>query len=338
MRPSRPALRPPTGIAGLLPLVLLAGLTAACTSSAADEQPAPSRPRVAWTPYVSAESASALDRTADPSAYNLAFAVADGRDCAPVWGGTEPVDDPAVRSRIAKLRADAGVRVSFGGEAGRELALVCEDPAQLAAAYGRALRAAGTDLADFDVEGGAVRDKAANARRDEAVVDLQKKGTLGPVTYTLPVMPDGLDADALALLRGAREAGVKIAAVNIMAMSYGTSYDDDKTSMAAYAERAAIATQRQLRKALGLSPAAAWKSLHLTVMPGVNDITVETFTLDDARTLRAFAVGSGVGALSMWAAFRDRPCAAPAVRKTAQERCTGIAQREGDFARALAGV
>lgn len=331
-RPSSPVPR------RALAAALLAVLTAACTSPGHGRDRTDDTPRhraVNWAPYVSAEEASPLDGTADPAAYDLAFAVADGEDCAPVWGGTEPVDDPAVRARIAKLRAEADVRVSFGGQAGSELARVCEDPAGLAAAYGRALDAAGTKLADFDVEGGALKDRAANARRNTALARLQEDGRLGGVTYTLPVMPDGLDADALSLLRGAHEAGVGITAVNLMVMSYGESYAE--RSMAEYAERAARAAQRQLRGALGLSSAAAWRALRLTPMPGVNDVTTETFTLADARRLHAFAAHNGLGGLSMWASFRDRPCPGPIVRKSAQEHCSGVAQEPGDFARALSG-
>ncbi|MFE9249948.1 chitinase [Streptomyces sp. NPDC007088] len=333
-RPSPPAPR------RVLVAALLAALTTACAppgrEAARDRTDDTPRHRgVDWAPYVSAEEPGPLDGTADPSTYNLAFAVADGADCVPVWGGTEPVDDPAVRARIAKLRAGADVRVSFGGQAGSEPARVCEDAPSLAAAYTRALRAAGTRLADFDVEGGALRDRAANARRNEAVAGLQEKGTLGAVTYTLPVMPEGLDADALALLRGAHENGVRVTAVNLMVMSYGEAYTE--RSMAEYAERAARSAQRQLRAALDLSSTAAWRTLRLTPMPGVNDVTTETFTLADARRLRAFAVHNGLGGLSMWASFRDRPCPGPVVREEARERCSGVAQKPGDFARALAG-
>ncbi|MEV0847654.1 chitinase [Streptomyces sp. NPDC049954] len=331
-RPSSPVPR------RALAAALLAALTASCASPGHGQDRTDDTPRhrgVDWAPYVSAEEPSPLDATADPATYNLAFAVADGADCVPVWGGTEPVDDPAVRARIAKLRTGADVRVSFGGQAGSELARVCEDAPALAAAYTRALRAAGTRLADFDVEGGALKDRAANARRNAAVARLQKEGRLGEVTYTLPVMPEGLDADALSLLRGARAAGAGITAVNLMVMSYGEAYDE--RSMAEYAEQAARAAHRQLRTALGLSSTAAWKALRLTPMPGVNDVTTETFTLPDARRLHTFAVRNGLGGLSMWASFRDRPCPAPATRRTAQEHCSGLAQKPGDFARALAG-
>ncbi|WP_433340929.1 chitinase [Streptomyces sp. CA-253872] len=312
----------------LLPLVLL---LAGCSGAAGGSTDGAAPPRrVGFAPYVSAESASTLDTTAHPDEYRLAFAVADGRRrCVPVWGGTEPVDDPAVRKRIARLGT---VRVSFGGEAGTELARACGSVDALAAAYRGALDAAGTDRADFDIEGTALGDTAANARRAEAIARLRSGAGLD-VSVTLPVMPEGLEADARAMLRGLRAAGVRVGEVNLMTMSYGSAYPDAKGPMSAYGERAARAAQGQLRELFGWSSRTAWQRLRMTVMPGVNDVPHETFTRADARRTHAFAVRVGLGGLSLWASFRDRPCAAG---ESSRERCTGVAQKKGDFARLLA--
>ncbi|WP_037869465.1 glycosyl hydrolase family 18 [Streptomyces sp. SPB074] len=323
--PPPPRRSPLLALACALPLLL-----AACGGAPADSaDDAPAR-RVGFAPYVSAESASALDATAHPDEYRLAFAVADGRRCVPVWGGTEPVDDPAVVERAGRL---GRVRVSFGGEAGTELARACGSVDALAAAYRRAPDAAGTDRADFDIEGGTLGDTAANARRARALARLQADGGLD-VLVTLPVMPEGLEADARALLRGLRAAGVRVGEVNIMTMSYGSAYPDSEGPMSAYGERAARAAHGQLRAVLGWSSRTAWRRLRLTVMPGVNDVPHETFTRADARRTHAFAVRAGLGGLSLWASFRDRPCARG---ESSRERCTGVAQEKGEFARLLAG-
>ncbi|WP_239096775.1 glycosyl hydrolase family 18 [Streptomyces sp. SID11385] len=303
-----------------------------CSGGAGDSADAAPPHRVGFAPYVSAESASALDATAHPDEYRLAFAVAAGpRRCVPVWGGTEPVGDPAVARRAGRLDP---VRVSFGGEAGTELARACDSVDELAAAYRRALDAAGTDRADFDIEGEALGDTAANARRAKALARLRSGGGLD-ISVTLPVMPEGLEADARALLRGLRAAGVPVGEVNIMTMSYGSAYPDAKGPMSAYGERAARAAHGQLREVFGWSSRTAWQRLRMTVMPGVNDVPHETFTRADARRTHDFAVRAGLGGLSMWASFRDRACAEG---ETSRERCTGVAQKEGDFARLLAGA
>ncbi|MFE9906888.1 hypothetical protein [Streptomyces clavifer] len=48
-------------------------------------------------------------------------------------------------------------------------------------------------------------------------------------------------------------------------------------------------------------------------------------------------VREGVGALSMWAAFRDRPCAEGEDLTVADDACSGVAQEPGAFAEALNG-
>ena len=48
----------------------------------------------------------------------------------------------------------------------------------------------------------------------------------------------------------------------------------------------------------------------VTPMIGLNDVTTETFTQQDAEQLLAFAHQRGLGELSMWSLNRDRPNAA----------------------------
>ena len=51
------------------------------------------------------------------------------------------------------------------------------------------------------------------------MLEAQNKGL--QVSFTLPVLPSGLTPDGVALLNGAAQAGVQVAAVNVMAMDYG---------------------------------------------------------------------------------------------------------------------
>lgn len=327
-------------VAGLVALGLACS---ACTTGAAAEQGGDSRSRsggptasvatTAYTPYVSATTAAGTDSAGSPDTYNLAFVVADDA-CTPLWGGTAEPTSTAVTSRVAALTATgADIRVSFGGAAGTELALACDSAEELADAYAGVLDAVGATKADFDIEGDALTDRASITLRDKALRLLQKKRHLD-VTYTLPVMPDGLESTGTDLLDDAAEQKVDLSAVNIMAMNYSTSHDGD---MSDYAQQAAEATHDQLTDVLGLSDTAAWKALHITVMLGVNDMAGETFTLADAASLRAFARRTGVGALSMWATFRDRECAAGEDTSTASDTCSGVEQKPGAFATALGG-
>ena len=286
----------------------------------------------AYAPYVSATTAGDTDSSGTPSAYNLAFVVADGSDCTPVWGGTTDIGSKTVASRIAKLKSSGGsVRVSFGGAAGKELALTCDSASQLAAAYAKVLDATGATEADFDMEGDALTDSASVARRSEAIALLQKKRDL-KATFTLPVMPSGLGADSLAVLESANDHDARVSTVNIMAMNYGTSYAGD---MGDYAIASATKAHAQVKKAFGLSDRNAWHGLAVTAMIGVNDVKGETFTLADAARLRAYGEKKGLAWLSMWASFRDRQCADGTSTTKAQNSCSGVEQKAGAFAKAL---
>ncbi|MGW6060391.1 chitinase [Streptomyces sp. NPDC055189] len=288
----------------------------------------------AFAPYVSATTAGDSDTSGSPSTYNLAFSVADGSDCTPVWGGTTDIDDDAVATRTAKLKSSGGaVRVSFGGAAGKELALACDSASQLAAAYAKILDATGATEADFDIEGDALTDSASVDRRSEAIALLQKKRDL-KATFTLPVMPSGLDADSLALLDSANDHDARVSTVNIMAMNYGTSFAGD---MGDYATTSATKAHAQIKKVFGLSDRNAWKGLAVTAMIGVNDVKGETFTLADAAQLRSYAEKKGVAWLSMWATFRDKQCGAGTSTTKAQNSCSGVEQERGAFAEALSG-
>ncbi|MFE1751086.1 chitinase [Streptomyces anandii] len=290
----------------------------------------------AYAPYVSATTAYATDSAGSPSAYNLAFVISGGGGCTPKWNGTHPIGDASVKSRIARLKASgAKVRVSFGGASGKELAAACGSVSTLAAAYGAALDAAGSDLADFDIEGDRLTDAASVALRSRAIAALQKARPDLEVSFTLPVMPSGLDSGGLALLRSANEYDVQVSTVNLMTMNYGESYTGD---MGDYAVTSAEAAHAQLKKVFGLSDAAAWQDMALTSMIGVNDIAGETFTLSDAARVRSFAEKKRIAWVSMWSAFRDRSCqAGESSGGDAATECSGVAQSAGAFGKAFAG-
>ncbi|MFI6344092.1 chitinase [Streptomyces sp. NPDC050560] len=260
----------------------------------------------------------------------------DGGDgaasCHPTWGGEDGLTTNAVARAVRGFR-DAGgdVRVSFGGQSGTELAIPCRTTAALTDAYTRVLDALHTRRADFDVEQGALTDTASVTRRNEALAALQKQRPGLEVSYTLPVMPEGLTAPGAALLRDAARHGVKVARVNIMAMDYGPDYRGD---MGRYAERAATAAHGQIAAALGLDATAAWHTLAVTPMIGANDVSGEVFTPADATHLAGFAADRGIGELSLWSAARDRPCP-DGTSGHAHPDCSSVDQRPGDFQRAL---
>ncbi len=264
--------------------------------------------------------------------YNLAF-VTSGGDCAPKWGGTTDLGSDEVAQQIGDLRSAGGdVRVSFGGASGTELAQACSSPDELAAAYQKVVDAFDLTKVDFDIEGGALPDTAANTLRAKAIATLQKDNPDLNVSVTLPVMPEGLTQDGVNFLENAKDNGASPDLVNIMTMDYGASYSGD---MGDYAEQAATATQAQVKSALGLSDADAWKAVAITPMIGVNDVTSEVFKVEDATQLVSFAKEKGLGGLSMWSATRDKACEGGA-SDAAQPTCSSIDQEANAFQKAFA--
>jgi hypothetical protein len=267
--------------------------------------------------------------------FNLAFIVSGGGGCTPEWGGTDAIGANPVTAQIGALRAIGGdVRISFGGEAGQELALTCATAAQLEAAYQQVISAYDVREVDFDIEGAALGNTAANALRDQALAALQQQDNL-QISFTVPVIPSGLDSGTVAMLAGAVQAGVRISAVDIMTMDYGDGAAPDPGGMmGSYAIDAATAADAQVAGVLGISADAAWSRIAVTPMIGVNDVTDEVFTLADAQQLEAFAASKHLAWLSMWSAARDTGCSGGA-QMAAQPMCSSIAQSPGAFATAL---
>ncbi|WP_316773685.1 chitinase [Streptomyces sasae] len=309
---------------------------ASSSPSAANGSSGSNGSNTSYAPYVSATEAAGTDDSGSPSTYNLAFVIASGSSCTPKWNGTAAIGSSAVKSRLSKLKADgATVRVSFGGASGKELATTCSSASKLAAAYGAALDAAGSTQADFDIEGDTLTDSDSVALRSQAIAQLQKERSGLEVSFTLPVMPSGLDSDSLALLESANRYDVQVSTVNIMTMNYGESYDGD---MGDYAVTAAKATQKQLKKVFGLSDADAWGGMALTSMIGVNDVDGETFSLSDAADVRAFAEEKDIAWVSMWSTFRDVQCASGSSgTDDAATDCSGVSESSGAFGKAFAG-
>lgn len=290
-----------------------------------------------FAPYVDTSLFPAYDLVASAEAtgvknYNLAF-ITDGGGCTPKWGGVSDLGSNAVAAQIGALRAMGGdVRVSFGGAAGSELGTTCASADALAAAYTEVVDTYRLTKVDFDVEGSALPNTAANTRRAQAIAELQRANPDLDVSFTLPVMPEGLTQDGVSLLADARKNGVRIDAVNIMAMDYGPAYSDD---MGTYAEQAATATQAQIKGILGLSDSEAWKTVAVTPMIGVNDVVTEIFKVDDATQLVNFAESKGLGWLSMWSGTRDQQCPG-GTKPAADATCSSILQDKFAFSKAFA--
>lgn len=279
----------------------------------------------------------------------LAFVVAGAAQpsaCSATWGGqaTEPASgsDAFDLKGIATLanRPHTTTAISFGGEDGTELASTCPTAAALQQAYAGVLSTYRPERLDFDIEGAAIDDTAAIARRSTALAALQRQAAAAhhpfAVSLTLPVLPTGLTTAGLAVVRSALRHHVRLSAVNVMTMDYGDSAAPHPAGrMARYAIRAATRTIAQLhRLAPALSRRTREKLVGITPMLGINDDPTEIFTVQNARRLASWARAHHIGLLSMWQLERDRACDMPAT--TTQIACSSVTQAPFTFSRALA--
>jgi len=277
--------------------LLLAGAVSALHQTAADAAGG-SFPARYSAPYLQIASGDAGDMAADLGAtgdkfYTLAFLIPQS-GCTMEW---EDNGDPvgSFTSQISSLQSQGGnVIVSFGGEAGGEVAQTCTSVSSLTAAYANVVNTYGVTRLDFDIEGGTLGDSAANDRRNQALAALQAQNPAVQVDYTLPVAPNGLPSQEMSVLQNAQSHGVRVNLVNIMTMDFGNGQNALNDALSA-----AQATAGQLASLYGISTAQAYARIGLTPIAGQNDDN-EFFSQSNAQTLESFAASNGVQELSFW--------------------------------------
>lgn len=232
--------------------------------------------------------------------YTLAFIIAD-RSNNPAWFGQIPLERRFYADQIAAIRARGGdVLVSFGGEDGKEIALVETNVDTLAAKYQAVIDDYHFSWLDFDIEGEALEKHAASSkRRNAALATLQKANPGLRISYTLPVDPNGISKASLKLLQDAKSKGVKVYSVNIMVMDFGSRFSSGK-KMSDVSIASALKAREQCAQ---IDPAIL---LGLTPDIGQNDVKTEVFSLEDAAALESWAAGQPwVVSVSFWDSNRD---------------------------------
>ncbi|BAJ26237.1 MULTISPECIES: cellulose binding domain-containing protein [Kitasatospora] len=283
-------------------------------------------------------SLPALSAASGIKEFSLAFIINGSQPCTASWFGAY---DPATGWNKADMDAvrDAGgdVRPSFGGANGTELAQSCTTVAALAAQYQKVVDVYALDRVDFDIEGTAVTDHASVDRRSAALAQVQAaqraKGRDLKVSLTLPVLPSGLTADGVYILQSAKNAGLAVDLVNVMAMDFGDwAAPSPAGKMGAYAIQSAQSTQAQIRSVwTNLTDAQAYAMVGVTPMLGQNDTTSEVFNISDAQQLLAFAQQNHLGELAFWEMTRDANACTGSLPK-----CTNVPQTPYQFSKIFA--
>ncbi|MFF1819588.1 cellulose binding domain-containing protein [Kribbella sp. NPDC058245] len=284
---------------------------------------APYVDRGAWpTP-----SLTAMATAGNLRSFTLGFVTGSG-GCKASWFGAYDPRTAWGKDQIDAIRARGGdVKISFGGAAGSELAQVCSSAQATAAEYQAVVDAYQLRYLDVDIEGGAVADPASIARRSQALAILQSNRPALKISLTLPVLPEGLDANGFAVLKSARDNGINLDLVNIMAMDYNRSsgnYGD-------FAVQAAQSTFNQIKSLWpALTDAQAWLKVGVTPMLGKND-DGGTFNQTHSTQLVNFARTKHLGMLSFWEMTRDRnACNGSLVN------CTNVPQTPYQFSQIFA--
>jgi len=225
--------------------------------------------------------------------YTMAFIIArqDGRGKEavyhkdPSWDGRIAMDQNFYAEQINAIRKRGGdVIMSFGGEAGKEMANVIDDASALEAAYQKVIDQYHFTWLDFDVEGNNLdKGKADSERRNTVLASLQKKNPGLIISYTLPVDPNGLSQASRDLLADAVKQGVKVHSANIMVMYFGKEFINKGKSEGELGVESANAAYAQLQK---IDP-----SIQVGLCPclGQNGSKDEVFGIEDAKVIKAFA-------------------------------------------------
>jgi hypothetical protein len=271
-------------------------------------------------------SLTQMSQASGVKGFTLGFVTSVG--CKASWFNAYDPRTAWEKDDIDALRAAGGdVKISFGGASGIDLAQACGDVNSLYTEYAAVVDAYGATYADFDIEGAAVADPASIDRRSQALARLTQTHPGLKISLTLPVLPEGLTADGLNVVRSAKNAGAAIDAVNVMAMDYYRSGTDDGDA----AVQAAQATHDQLGSIFtGRSDSQLWAMVGVTPMLGKND-DGSVFDQGDARQLVSFAQQHHLGELGFWEETRDRnACNGPLYQ------CTNIPQQPYEFSKIFA--
>jgi hypothetical protein len=273
----------------------------------------------------------------------LAFLQSAGKSsCTLTWNGdkSQLIGHSMFDAGIATLQSRGGdVIPSFGGysadQGGTEIADSCTNVNQIAADYESVITTYGVTRLDMDVEAKSLNNSAGIDRRNKAIALTQAWAAANniplQIQYTLPVEPQGLEANGEAVLQNAVANGAKVDSVNIMVFDY-YQRKAGTVDMGQAAVDAATNTYNELQTIFGTS--ASWAMVGMTMLPGIDDFPkkTEVTSLSDAQTMLNFAEQQGMNFLSIWAIQRDNG-GCPGT--TDSNTCSGITQNTWDFSHLL---
>jgi hypothetical protein len=258
--------------------------------------------------------------------YTMAFMLNSG-NCDPKWDGGRALTGGQDQAAINTIRANGGdVVISFGGASGPWLEHYCTSASALAGAYQKVINAYGLKAIDIDIEGTPYNTPADQQKTVDALKTI-KANNPGITTYiTLGSGTNGPDGS---LITRAANAGLVIDGWGIMTFDWGNT----GTNQGALTIQAADALKNKLKSAYGWSDAEAYRHVGISSMNGITDEKA-IVTLNDMRTITAYAQQHTIARLTFWSLNRDRQCAGGYPN---DDTCSGVSQAAYEYTRIIAG-
>ncbi|MEV6738862.1 lectin [Streptomyces sp. NPDC051104] len=294
---------------------------------AAGGTPTPSAP-MAVAPYLyngwgSPPSPTTITNATGVKWFTLAFVLSNGY-CNPQWDGSRPLTGGVDQQTVTTVRANGGdVIPSFGGYSGNKLESSCSSAGELAGAYQKVINAYGLKAIDIDIEADAYSNATVQQRTVDALKTVKANNPGLKVYITQGTGQSGPDTS---LINRAASTGLTVDAWAIMPFDFGGAGQN----MGNLTTQAAEGLKNALKNAYHYSDDQAYRDMGISSMNGITDNN-ETVTVNDFRTILAYAQQHHLARLTFWSANRDRPCTGgPA------DSCSGVSQSNWDYTRVFA--
>jgi hypothetical protein len=250
--------------------------------------------------------------------FTLAFILSDG-GCNPKWDGSRALKGGSDESAIKSIRAAGGdIVVSVGGWSGAKLGEKCSSATALAGAYQKVIDAYKLKAFDIDIEASEFGNATVRQRVVDALKIVEQKNP-GIVTYlTMGTTPSGPDATGKDLIKRGARSGLAADAWVIMPFDFG----GHSGSMGQASVSALEGLKSAVKSAYGYSDSVAYQHIGVSSMNGKTDVAGETVTLNDFRTILAYAQQHHIARYAFWSVNRDRSCGSGGDA----DACSGVSQ------------
>jgi hypothetical protein len=256
--------------------------------------------------------------------FTMAFMLNSG-NCVPKWDGGRALTGGQDQTAINTIRAAGGdVVVSFGGASGPWLEDACSSASALANAYQQVINAYGLKAIDIDIEGTPYNSATDQQKTVDALKTI-KANNPGITEYI--TLGSGTGGPDSSLINRAASSGLAVDGWGIMTFDWGNTTGNQGQ----LTTQAADGLKNKLKTAYGWSDADAYKHVGISSMNGITDEHA-TVTVNDMKTITAYAQQHQIARLTFWSLNRDRQC--PGAYPN-DDTCSGVSQSAYQFTQTI---